>query len=109
RRAARIGLPTTPRQEKDQGAQRFSGAPLGLIAVVPPRFRAKLGIFGITESLPCVEYPVSGKKVRSAPFPSLRVIAESSPAFRCEKRHVPSAAGRLRSADICACDDGIGA
>ena len=32
-----------------------------------------------------VEYPVSGKKVRLAPFPSFRVAAKASPAFHCAK------------------------
>jgi hypothetical protein len=54
-----------------------------------------------------VEYPVSGKKVRLAPFPSFRVAAKASPAFHCAKWQSGKVAradqtGALRSRDICA-------
>ena len=78
---------------------RVRPLPLGPFAIVSRSFARETWHVRLhretAKHLPCVEYPVSGEKVRSALFPFLRVVANSSPAFatRCSGRFRPSVSG----------------
>ena len=70
---------------------RVRPLPLGPFAIVSRSFARETWHVRLhretAKHLPCVEYPVSGKKVRLEPFPSFRVAARS---FHCEKPCAPT-------------------